>query len=210
MRPPGPWGPSGRPASDPARACRPFDRTRNGTALGEGAGILVLESVASASRRGVGIHALLSGWGLSSDASGRASIEEGGQGLRRAIEIAIARSGLDPADIGYVNAHGTGTIQNDLCESAAIASVFGAGAMCSSTKPVTGHCAGAAAAIEAILAIRAMQEGFMPPTATCEQPDPDCPIDPLPGRGRTRDIRAVLSNSLGLWGSNAALVLRGS
>jgi 3-oxoacyl-[acyl-carrier-protein] synthase II len=192
--------------ADPRRACRPFDRTRNGITLGEGAGILILETLEHARRRGVAIQAMLAGWGLTADAADRAAISGEGRGLQRAIRLALGRAHIEPESIDYINAHGTGTKQNDICESQAIAAIVGAGKPCSSTKPVTGHCAGATPALEAVLSIRAIQESFIPPTATCESPDPECPIDPIPATGRRAVLNTILSNSLGIWGNNAALV----
>lgn len=189
---------------DPRCACRPFDLTRDGTALGEGAGMLFLESADSARRRGVSPLATLAGWAMTSDAEHRVNVSE--VGLRRAIVAAVERAAIDPAAIGYTNAHGTGTQQNDLCESRVLAALLGVNALCSSTKPITGHCAGATPALEAILSIQTLLTGLAPPTATCTTPDPDCPIDPIPSAPRPLRPSAVLSTSLGIWGNNAALI----
>jgi 3-oxoacyl-(acyl-carrier-protein) synthase len=193
---------------DPSLACRPFDRRRNGTVMGEGAAFLVLETESSARARGVPALARLAGWSAASDAANRAAEEKGAAALLRAMQAACARADLNPRDLGYINAHGTGTAMNDLNEALAVRSLVGGGEpiLCSSTKPVTGHCAGATSAMEAIVTIEALRRGIAPPTAACEEPDPRCPIDPVAVRARTAPITAAMSNSLGFWGSVASLL----
>lgn len=193
---------------DPARACRPFDRARNGAVLGEGAGALVLERLRSARARGARVLAVLAGWGLATDAAQRTATSEDGEGLQRAIRQACRRAGVEGSEVDYVNAHGTGTMLNDRAEWNAVAAAVREGVPCSSTKPVTGHCAGATPALEAIVSVVALERGFIPPTATCETPDPACRTDPVARVGRSAALRRVLSVSLGFWGYNAALLLR--
>jgi len=192
-----------------AQTCRPFDRTRNGLCLGEGGGFLVLESAATASRRGVTPLARLSGWGLCVDDSGRAGVNEAGGGLIEAATRALHAAGLRPADIDYVNTHGTGTHLNDVAEARALRRLFGNHAdslPCSSTKPITGHCLGATPALEAVITIEALRRGVIPPTANCHQPDPACPINMQPDGARPADLRHAMTNSLGFWGYHASLI----
>jgi len=193
---------------DPRLTCRPFDLTRNGLMMGEGAGFLVLETESAANRRNAAILARLSGWGCGIDAGGRTGVTADGEGLVRVVESALARAELSPQSIGYVNAHGTGTRLNDSVEARALNTVFGEGAVppISSTKPITGHCLGATAAIEAVIAIEALRSGSFPPTANHEQRDPECNLDVISGAPRDLPARAVLSTSLGFWGAQAALI----
>jgi 3-oxoacyl-[acyl-carrier-protein] synthase II len=198
--------------ADPARTCRPFDATRNGTLLGEGAAFLVLESPASARRRGVPIHARLAGWALGSDHSHRTAPREDGEGLLQVMRRALASAGLTPEQLDYINAHGTGTRLNDRLEVVALRRLLGQRldqVPCSSTKPVTGHCLGAAPALEAVLSILALQHQCLPPTANWTEPDADCPIDMVPGSARPAPLQVVMSNSLGFWGCNASLLFTG-
>lgn len=195
--------------SEAAKTCRPFDLTRDGVVLGEGAGFLVLETLASAQRRGVSALARLSGWALGADAHHRAGMSTSGGDLARLIRQSLTMAGLPPEAIGYLNLHGTGTPMNDLGEARAIAQVFGTGPRrpaCSSTKPITGHCMGAGAAVEAIVCLAALREQRLPPSANCEQPDPECAIDLVRGAPRSAPFRAALSTSAGFWGNQAALV----
>ena len=194
---------------DPAWTCRPFARDRNGTILGEGAAFLVLESARSAARRGARVQARLAGWGLGSEGAPRTGISAEGGGMVRVMTEALELAGLEPAQVGYVNAHGTGTPLNDLCEARALRQVFPQGVPCSSTKPVTGHCMGAGAALEAILSILALQRGLLPPTACASPVDPECSLDLIQAAPRSAAVRAVMSNSAGFWGNCASLVFRG-
>jgi 3-oxoacyl-(acyl-carrier-protein) synthase len=194
---------------DPRLACRPFDVSRNGTVLGEGAAFLVLESLASARRRGARVHARLAGWAAGADGRHCTAPREDGQGLLRVMQQALARAGATPSRLDYINAHGTGTRRNDPLEVVALRGLLGerlAAVPCSSTKPVTGHCLGAAAAVEAVVCVLALQRQTVPPTAACDRSDPECPIDVVPGEARPAPLRLVMSNSLGFWGNNAALV----
>jgi 3-oxoacyl-[acyl-carrier-protein] synthase II len=194
---------------DPRRACRPFDSTRNGTLIGEGAAFLVLESLASARRRGAPIRARLLGWAMAADSSHRTSPRDDGEGLVQVMRRALGVAGLGPGDLDYVNAHGTGTPLNDRIEALALRRLLGdrlRRVACSSTKPVTGHCLGASSALEAVITVLSLQEQIAPPTANCREPDPACDLDLVLGGARPMDIRVAMSNSLGFWGKNAALV----
>jgi 3-oxoacyl-[acyl-carrier-protein] synthase II len=194
---------------DPARACRPFDQTRNGTVLGEGAAFLVLEPLKAAWRRGARVHAILAGWAIGTDTDHYASPREDGEGLYQVMTHAARWAKLSPDAIDYVNAHGTGTTENDEMEVTALGRFFGARlprVPVSSTKPITGHCLGATAAIEAVISILALERQTVPPTANCVDLDPAWQVDVVPGHPRPAALRAVLSNSLGFWGNNAALI----
>jgi len=190
------------------RACRPFDLTRNGTVLGEGAAFLVLESETSALARGARIHARLGGWELGSSGEGRTGIEDDGACLHRLIEGTLAMAGLRADEVDYINAHGTGTVINDLSESQAIRRLEGGDRIpVSSTKPVTGHCMGAASVIEAVIGILALAHGKIPPSANYQMRDPECSLNVVTAP-RSRSIRSVLSNSTGFWGKNASLLFQ--
>jgi 3-oxoacyl-[acyl-carrier-protein] synthase II len=194
---------------DPARACRPFDQSRNGTVLGEGAAFLVLESLSAARRRGARIQGVLAGWAIGTDSDHYASPREDGEGLHHVMSQAVALAGLDPQTVDYVNTHGTGTKLNDEMEVTALRRFFGERlprVPISSTKPITGHCLGATPALEAVLCILALQRQTVPPTINCVDIDPGWPIDVVPRQARRVSLRAALSNSLGFWGNNAALV----
>ena len=194
---------------DPAKTCRPFDRTRNGMCMGEGAGMLVLESTRSARARGAKPLGRLIGWSKGVENAGRAGVGQGGAMLANTINRAMHAAGISPGAIDYLNTHGTGTVVNDVAEATAIHKVFGdAGATppCSSTKPVTGHCLGATPALEAIICLQALLHQVIPPTANCEDPDPACAIDAVPLRARGAALKTVMSTSLGFWGSQATLI----
>jgi len=198
---------------DPARACRPFDRHRDGFVMGEGAGIVVLETEAHAARRGARVLAELAGYGATADAHHITAPREDGAGAVRAMRIALAKARAVPEDVGYVNAHGTGTVQNDAAEARALAAVFGEGLArlpVSSTKGMHGHCMGAAGGIEAVLCALALQHGVLPPTINYEVPDPECPLDVVPNAARSvaEPLELVLSNSFGFGGHNACLAFR--
>lgn len=193
---------------DPRLACRPFDATRNGAVLGEGAAFLVLESLASVRKRGASIHARLAGWAMNSEGSERTGMSADNASLYRSMCDALTVAAAAPTDVGYINAHGTGTQLNDRMEAEAI-NRLGAGKLripTSSTKPVTGHCMGAAAAIEAVISVLALERQSLPPSANCEEPAEDCPLDLVLNRSRQCAVKAVLSNSAGFWGNNASLV----
>jgi 3-oxoacyl-(acyl-carrier-protein) synthase len=194
--------------ADPRQTCRPFDRSRNGTLLGEGAGFLVLEPLSSAQARGAIIHGCLRGWASGTDPGGRAAPSESAAGLSQTIDRALDFAGLSPDEIDYVNVHGTGTRLNDQSEARALTNIFGSRrpcVPCSSTKPITGHCLGATAALEAVLCLMAMAHQKIPPTLNCLELDPECPLDVVPHRGRPHPLRQVMSLSQGFWGHVAAL-----
>lgn len=196
---------------DPAFACRPFDRTRNGMVPGEGAAFLVLETADHARTRGVPALAVFAGAALGSEAHNRVATRADGAGLTQVIRQALNRASLTPDAIGYLNAHGTGTVVNDAAEAAAVHTVFGhihSAPAVSSTKPITGHTFGAAPALEAILVIQALRAQQAPPTWTCRNPDADLHLDLILDHPRALRTRAVLSTSLGFWGNAAALVFR--
>jgi len=196
---------------DPATASRPFDLDRDGFVMGEGCAIIVLEELEHAKRRGAKIYAEFLGYGLSCDAYHITSPPPEGEGARRCIEMAL-QTGKIPADqVDYINAHGTSTQVNDAVESSAIEAVFGDHARdisISSTKGVTGHCLGAAGAIEAVYTTLAVQQGVIPPTANLRTPDPNCPLDYTPNEPRQRKIRYAISNSFGFGGHNACIGFR--
>lgn len=191
--------------------CRPFDRERRGLTLGEGAGLLVLESAEHAAGRGARILAELAGAGLSCDASHPTAPHAQARGAVHALRGALTAAGIGAHEIDYVNAHGTGTVQNDAAETSALKQVLGEAAgrvAVSSTKSLIGHLLGAAGAVEAIATILAIDEGWAPPTLNLREPDPACDLDYVPLRGRPLAIRSALSNSYGFGGNNCSLVLR--
>jgi 3-oxoacyl-[acyl-carrier-protein] synthase II len=195
---------------DPARASRPFDRGRDGFVMGEGAAILVLEREAHARARGARVRARLLGYGASSDAAHMAAPDAESGGAQRCMRAALASAGLAPGDVGYLNAHATSTPAGDTVEAGAIRAVFGAQAErlpVSSTKGATGHLLGAAGALEALFAVRALETGTLPPTLNLDDPDPECALDHVANRARPAPIRVAMSNSFGFGGVNAALVL---
>ena len=196
---------------DPATASRPFDKTRDGFVMGEGAGLLVLESEEHAITRGARILAELAGYGATSDAFHITQPDENGEGAARAMRKALKQAGLLPDDIEYLNAHGTSTLMNDKLETLAIKKVFADYAYTlpiSSTKSMTGHLLGAAGAVEAAVCIQAMQHSVIPPTANYRTPDPDCDLDYVPNVARSAGIEAAMTNSLGFGGHNASLIFR--
>src|SRR5947209_16469799 len=193
---------------EPERASRPFDAERDGFVLAEAAGILVLESLEHAARRDAHIYAEITGYGATADAYHITAPSEGGEGAARAMRAALRRAGLQPADIDYINAHGTSTPHNDRTESQAIRTVFGDQAPpVSSTKSMTGHLIGASGAVEAIICIKTILEGCLPPTINYEHPDPDCDLDYVPNVARPKGVNAALSNSLGFGGHNTTLIV---
>ncbi|HUI44684.1 MAG TPA: beta-ketoacyl-ACP synthase II [Nitrospirota bacterium] len=195
----------------PQEASRPFDRGRDGFVLAEGAGVLILEELGHAEKRGATIYAELSGYGLSSDAYHYTRSDPDGDGSSRAMTHALVNAGMRPDEIEYLNAHGTSTVSNDRIETAAIKKAFGLHARklaVSSSKSMLGHMLGAAGAIEAGVTALALSHGLIPPTINLENPDPECDLDFIPLRVRKQNITAALSNSLGFGGINAALILR--
>jgi len=195
---------------DPARASRPFDSQRDGFVMGEGAGILILEELEHAKRRGATILAEVIGYGATGDAHHMTAPAPEGEGAARAMRAAINDSGLAVREFGYVNAHGTSTPLNDKFETQAIKSVFGEHAhhvAVSSTKSMTGHLLGAAGGLETIICVLALERQVLPPTINYEHPDPDCDLDYVPNTARPVEARAALSNSLGFGGHNVTLAL---
>ncbi len=196
---------------EPSKASRPFDLGRDGFVMGEGAGVLVLESLAHAQARGARIYCELAGYAASCDAFHITQPDPDGKGLSLAMTRALASAGLQPQDIDYINAHGTSTPYNDKFETLAIKKVFGDHARkvaISSTKSMTGHLLGAAGGIESVICAKTIQTGEIAPTINLEQPDPDCDLDYVPNVKRTARVRTVLSNNLGFGGQNAAAIFR--
>lgn len=196
---------------DPTKASRPFDKNRDGFVMGEGAGILILEEYEHAVARGAKIYAEIVGYGSTGDAHHITAPAPGGEGGARAMQQALAKAGVDPTQVNYINAHGTSTPYNDLFETMAAKTVFGDHAYklaMSSTKSMTGHLLGAAGGIEAIFTVKALQEGILPPTMNYETPDPDCDLDYVVNEARKADITYAMSNSLGFGGHNASLVFK--
>ena len=195
----------------PERACKPFDTRRDGFILSEGAGALVLEHLDHALARGAPIIAELIGYGNSNDARDMVAADATGAGAARAMKMAIRKAGISPAEIDYINAHGTGTPINDATETRAIHSVFGDHARklaVSSTKSMHGHALGAAGALELVAVLGALQDGIVPPTINYLEPDPACDLDVVPNLARERPVQAALSNSFAFGGLNAVLALR--
>ncbi|HET7687533.1 MAG TPA: beta-ketoacyl-ACP synthase II [Candidatus Macondimonas sp.] len=196
---------------EPTRASRPFDRDRDGFVMGDGAGILVLESLESAQARGVPIYAELVGFGMSADAHHITQPSEGGEGAARCMVNALRDAGLAPAQIDYINAHGTSTPAGDIAETQAIKRAFGEHARrlaVSSTKSMTGHMLGAAGAVEAAFSILALRDQILPPTINLDQPDAECDLDYVPHQARPARLEHVLSNSFGFGGTNGSLIFR--
>ncbi|MBX3244612.1 MAG: beta-ketoacyl-ACP synthase II [Acidobacteria bacterium] len=197
---------------DPKHASRPFDLERDGFVIGEGSGILILEELEFAKRRGANILAEIAGYGMSGDAFHVTMPDESGSGAIRVMQRAINDAGISPEQIGYVNAHGTSTPYNDKFETLAIKNVFGDhatnGLVVSSTKSMTGHALGAAGGIEAVFSVLAIANKKLPPTINYEIPDPECDLDYIPNVARDAEVDAVLSNSFGFGGTNACLVFK--
>jgi len=196
---------------DPQAASRPFEKNRDGFVMGEGAGIVILEEYESAKKRGAKIYGEVAGYGLTGDAYHLTAPSPGGEGAARCMKMALDGAGVNPEEVDYINAHGTSTPFNDLYETLAIKSVFGASAkdlMVSSTKSMTGHLLGAAGGVEAIYSLLAINNGVVPPTINYTEPDPECDLDYVPNEARKADVNIVLSNSLGFGGTNATLLFR--
>lgn len=192
----------------PQKASKPFDLHRDGFVIGEGSGAVVLESADHARRRGAEILAVLAGWGNTMDAWHITAPEPFGKGAARCMAMALRRAGLKPEDIGYINAHGTGTLLGDFAETRALKSVFGpAVPPVSSTKGATGHLMGAGGLTEAIACIMAMRDMILPPTLNLDVPDPDCDLDYVPHAARRVVVNAAMSNSLGFGGQNSSIIL---
>ena len=196
---------------DPRKACRPFDKNRDGFIMGEGSGILVLESYEHARARGARIYCELAGYAATCDAFHITQPDPDGRGLSLAMKRALACAGTRPEEVDYINAHGTSTPYNDKFETLAIKKVFGDHARrlaISSTKSMTGHLLGAAGGIESVISVKTIQSGMLAPTINLEEPDPDCDLDYVPNAARAAKVRTVLSNNLGFGGQNAAVVFR--
>ncbi len=196
---------------EPHKASRPFDKERDGFVLGEGAGVLILESLEHALKRDAHIYAELSGFGMSADANHITAPDADGAGARRSMQMALQRAGVSPDEVDYINAHGTATPLGDVSETKAIKSLFGERAYqipVSSTKSQIGHLLGAAAAVEAIATLLALEEGILPPTINYEHPDPECDLDYVPNEARRAEVRVALSNSFGFGGHNSTIVLK--
>ena len=196
---------------EPARASRPFDKDRDGFIIGEGAGVLVLEELEHARRRGARIYAEIVGYGMSSDAYHMTAPSEDGDGARRVMAMAVRKAGIAPSDVDYINAHGTSTPYNDRLETLAIRNCFGEHAetlAISSTKSMTGHLLGGAGGLEAGITALAVHHQVAPPTINLDDPDPECDLDYVPHQSRQMPIRYALSNSFGFGGTNAALLFK--
>ena len=196
---------------DPHRASRPFDKDRDGFIIGEGAGVIILEELEHARRRGARIYAEIVGYGMSSDAYHMTAPSEDGDGARRVMAMAVRKAGIVPGDIDYINAHGTSTPYNDKLETLAIHNCFGEHARqlaISSTKSMTGHLLGGAGGLEAGITALAVHEQVVPPTINLDDPDPECDLDYVPHQSRKMKIRYALSNSFGFGGTNAALLFK--
>jgi len=196
---------------DPTHACRPFDAGRDGFVMGEGAGVVILESLEHARKRHARIYAEVGGYGLTGDAYHMSAPAPDGEGAARSMAMALRHAKLNPDQVEYINAHGTSTPVGDKCETQAIKTIFGAHARklaISSTKSMTGHLLGAAGAVETAVCILAIQNGIVPPTVNYETPDPDCDLDYVPNVAREMRVNACVNNSLGFGGHNATLVIK--
>ncbi len=197
--------------SEPERASRPFDAERDGFIMGEGAGVVILEELEFAKKRGARIYAEVIGYGATSDAYHITAPAPNGEGAARCMAMALRDAGITPAEMGYINAHGTSTKYGDELESIAIKTVFGDHAYkvpVSSTKSMTGHLLGAAGGVEAVVSILAMDRGVLPPTINLENPDPECDLDYIPNTARKTQVEVTMSNSFGFGGTNACLIFR--
>jgi 3-oxoacyl-[acyl-carrier-protein] synthase II len=197
--------------AEPKRASRPFDVDRDGFVMGEGAGVIVLEELEHARARGARIYAELAGYGNTADANHMTAPAPFGEGAARCMKMALRHARLEPADIHYINAHGTSTPQGDIAETQAIKTVFGDHAKklaVSSTKGATGHMLGAAGASELVFCVKAIQTGMVPPTINLEKPDPECDLDYVPNKAREMRVEAIVNNSFGFGGHNATVIAR--
>lgn len=196
---------------EPERASRPFDVGRDGFVMGEGAGLVVIEELEHAKKRGANILAELTGYGLSADAYHLTSPHPEGIGASRCMDMALKHAGLNAEEVQYVNAHGTSTPMGDVCETKAIKRTFGdhakEGMIVSSTKSMTGHLLGAAGGVEILACLMAIRDGVIPPTINLEDQDPDCDLDYCANTAREMEVRAALSNSFGFGGHNASLLV---
>ncbi|MGC8872191.1 MAG: beta-ketoacyl-ACP synthase II [Caldimicrobium sp.] len=196
---------------EPEKASRPFEAKRDGFVIAEGSGILILEELEFAKSRGAKIYAEVLGYGCNADAYHMTAPTPEGEGAAKCIELALLDAGLKPEEVDYINAHGTSTPLGDISETKAIKRVFGDHAyklMVSSTKSMTGHLLGGAGGLEAVITIKALEEGIVPPTINYEEPDPECDLDYVPNKARKADIKIALSNAFGFGGTNACLVFK--
>ena len=197
---------------DPSRASRPFDKNRDGFVMGEGSGVLVMETLENAQKRGARIYAEVIGYSATCDAFHVTTPDGESKALTRCMNLAIEQAQVSPDSINYVNAHGTSTPYNDRSETVALKNVFSdyakSGLMVSSTKSMTGHLLGAAGAIEAAAVCKSIQENVMPPTINYEEPDPECDLDYIPNESRSEEVHVAMSNNSGFGGHNASLVFR--
>ena len=197
---------------DPATASRPYDTERDGFVMGEGAGVIVLETLEHAQARGAKILCELVGYGLSADAYHLTSPDPEGRGASRCMQMALDHAGLKPEEVDYINTHGTSTHMGDICETKAIKNTFGDyatnGLVVSSTKSMTGHLLGAAGGIELLACIKAIQDNFVPPTINVFNQDPECDLDVCPNVGRSMKVDVALSNSFGFGGHNSSLIVK--
>jgi 3-oxoacyl-[acyl-carrier-protein] synthase II len=196
---------------EPERACRPFDKDRDGFIMGEGAGVMILEELEHAKRRGAPIYCELSGYGATADAFHMTAPLPEGEGAARAMQIAMKHADVNPSDVDYINAHATSTPIGDICETKAIKSALGESAKSvavSSTKSMTGHLLGAAGGVEMAACALAIRDGIIPPTINLENPDPECDLDYVPNTAREKKVRVAINNSFGFGGHNATLVAK--
>ena len=196
---------------DPKTASRPFDKDRDGFVMGEGAGVLVLEELEHAKKRGARIYCEISGYGNTADAHHLTAPSPGGEGAARSMKMALRTSGLNATDITYINAHGTSTPQGDIAETQAIKSVFGDHAkklVVSSTKGATGHMLGAAGAVETAVCVLAIKNSIVPPTINLQNPDPECDLDYVPNTARQMPVNAIVNNSFGFGGHNSTIAAK--
>lgn len=196
---------------EPDKASRPFDRDRDGFIMGEGAGIVILESLESASQRSANIYAEIVGYGMSADAYHITSPAPGGEGAARCMTLALEDGAAEPSEVDYINAHGTGTKHGDELETSAIKTVFKEHAyklLVSSTKSMTGHLLGAAGGVESVITVMSIVHGIVPPTINLDNPDPECDLNYVPSRSRELPIRYALTNSFGFGGTNACLLFK--
>jgi 3-oxoacyl-[acyl-carrier-protein] synthase II len=196
---------------DPERASRPWDKDRDGFVLAEGSGILIVEELEHAMKRGARIYCEVVGYGLNCDAYHMTSPSEGGTGAAKCMKMALEDAGMNPSDIDYINAHGTSTGPGDIAETLAVKAAFGDHARkvwVSSTKSMTGHLLGAAGSLEAAISVLALRDNAVPPTINLENPSPECDLDYVPKTAREKRLTAVLSNSFGFGGTNASLIFK--
>jgi 3-oxoacyl-[acyl-carrier-protein] synthase II len=197
---------------DPTHASRPFDKDRDGFVMGEGAGIILIEELGHALRRGAPIYCEIIGYGLGADAYHMTSPLPDGDGAARCMRMAMEKARIQPTDVDYVNAHGTSTGVGDICETKAIKTVFGDyaknGLVVSSTKSMTGHLLGAAGSVETAVCALAIRDSIIPPTINLDNPDPECDLDYVPHKSREKKVRVALNNSFGFGGHNATIIVR--